>query len=550
MSVCATCHQPFSLSENSKELLHKFPGEPEPSHCVPCGHKRRLLFRNGRNLYRRTCNRTGDPIISIYAPEKPYTVYKADVWWSDAWDPFSYGQEIDWRRPFFEQFHELQLKVPRLALTNIKPENSDYCNMTEGNKNCYLLFGGDFNEDCLYGVLGMHNRSCIDCDLSNHNELCYFLGDSYECYGTQFAFDSKTCKDCAFISDCIGCNDCILCTNLVKQSYCIRNEQLSKEEYMERKKEFLSGSHAQQQRHWIEFLDLRKKRVVRYAHILSCEHCSGDYIHGSKNCHNCFDTAESEDLSDICVGYHAKDSVYSSYFGHASELCYDVQSSTSAYNCRHCVSVFNSSDIEYCDFVFQSNNLFGCVCMKKGSYCILNKQYKQEEFVALREKLVEHMKKTGEWGKFFPPFCSPFGYNESTAPSHYPLTKTAAIREGFDWFEKEEPAQEVTRTIPSTQLPDDIRDIPEDILHWAIECEKTGRPFRLMKQEFEFYTSHNLPVPHLHPDERYKDRLALRNPLNLYDRRCKKCSKEMQTTYQPSRPEIVYCEECYLKEVY
>ena len=33
-------------------------------------------------------------------------------------------------------------------------------------------------------------------------------------------------------------------------------------------------------------------------------------------------------------------------------------------------------------------------------------------------------------------------------------------------------------------------------------------------------------------------------------RKCDKCSKDMKTTYAPKRPEIVYCEECYLNEVY
>jgi len=29
-----------------------------------------------------------------------------------------------------------------------------------------------------------------------------------------------------------------------------------------------------------------------------------------------------------------------------------------------------------------------------------------------------------------------------------------------------------------------------------------------------------------------------------------KCSKSIQTSYSPERPEIVYCEQCYLQEIY
>ena len=31
------------------------------------------------------------------------------------------------------------------------------------------------------------------------------------------------------------------------------------------------------------------------------------------------------------------------------------------------------------------------------------------------------MKKTGEWGEFFPSSISPFGYNETVAMEYYPI---------------------------------------------------------------------------------------------------------------------------------
>jgi hypothetical protein len=87
-------------------------------------------------------------------------------------------------------------------------------------------------------------------------------------------------------------------------------------------------------------------------------------------------------------------------------------------------------------------------------------------------------------------------------------------------------------------------------LNWAIECETTKKPFRIIPQELEFYRKHNLPIPRKHPDERHKERMALRNSRKLFTRKCDKCRKEIQTTYAPERPEIVYCQECYEKEIY
>jgi hypothetical protein len=159
----------------------------------------------------------------------------------------------------------------------------------------------------------------------------------------------------------------------------------------------------------------------------------------------------------------------------------------------------------------------------------------------------------GEWGEFFPPSLSPFGYNETVAQEYYPLTKEEALSKGFNWSDYEPPPPQVDRVITREQmkkLPDNIKDIPDDILNWALTCEVTGKPYRIIKQELAFYREHNLPIPRRHPDQRHKDRMALRNPRKLYDRTCMKCNKPIKTTYAPDRPEIVYCEACYLNEVY
>jgi hypothetical protein len=52
----------------------------------------------------------------------------------------------------------------------------------------------------------------------------------------------------------------------------------------------------------------------------------------------------------------------------------------------------------------------------------LNKQYTKEEYEKLLPKIIAHMKKTGEWGEFFPISISPFNYEETPAMDYYPLT--------------------------------------------------------------------------------------------------------------------------------
>jgi hypothetical protein len=160
------------------------------------------------------------------------------------------------------------------------------------------------------------------------------------------------------------------------------------------------------------------------------------------------------------------------------------------------------------------------------------------------------MKKTWEWWEFFPSSISPFWYNETVANEYFSLTKENALKKWFKWSDYESPFPKVKKIIPASKLPDNISQIPDDILNWAIECEVTKKPFRIIKQELDFYRKHNLPIPKRHPDQRHLDRMALRNPRKLFDRKCDKCWKDIKTTYSSERLEIVYCEDCYNKEVY
>jgi len=143
---------------------------PPPTLCSFCRMIRRLSWRTERFLYHRTCDLTGKQIISAFSPEPAqnrkypkFPVYDLDAWWSDKWDPLSYGQDYDFSRPFFDQFFELQSKVPRAALQQQKPmENSTYCNAASHNKNCYLMFSSNRSEDCYYGSWVNSCRDCID----------------------------------------------------------------------------------------------------------------------------------------------------------------------------------------------------------------------------------------------------------------------------------------------------------------------------------------------------------------------------------------------------
>ena len=78
-------------------------------------------------------------------------------------------------------------------------------------------------------------------------------------------------------------------------------------------------------------------------------------------------------------------------------------------------------------------------------------------------------------------------------------------------------------------------------------CAVSGKQFEITDEDLRFYEKMGVPVPKLCPEER--QRLAWRNKRVLYNRKCDKCTKIVQTTFTPECPEMVYCETCYLNTI-
>jgi hypothetical protein len=299
--------------------------------------------------------------------------------------------------------------------------------------------------------------------------------------------------------------------------------------------------------HIVAFQSLSASRIVKTTHMVGCEDCSGDYMESSKHCKNCFFAWNSQDVLNGILIDGLNDAFQTSFSRGA--LAYNSLSMVNSSSTICCYWGIESNDAYYSELFNSCSNVFGCNGLRHKSYCILNKQYSKEEYEVLFPQIVDHMQKTGEWGEFFPKNISCFGYNEGTAQEFFPMEKEQARREGFSWFDEIHQQTPAGDGESANDLPDATQEITDDILHKVISSA-SGRPFKIQHQELDFYRRLALPLPHLHPDERYYERMQFRNPFVLCGRQCMKCGKEMQTTYAPDRPEIVYCEECYLKTVY
>ncbi len=548
--TCPVSGKTFEITDADLKFYEKM-DVPPPTLCPEERFIRRLAFRNRRKIYKRKCDATGKSIISMYTPNTSFPVYHLSEWNSDKFDPLEYGREFDFGRSFFEQFLELSNVIPHphAAVTGTN-ENSEFCNGNKGLRNCYLVFNALDDQDCFYCDGCDLSNNCVDNLYINKSELCYECVECFGSYQLFFSIRSKNCSNSWFLRDCIGCSDCFGCTNLRNKKYYFANQSYSKEEYEKKIKELDLDSFASIENLKSYFQEFSLSQPHKFASLLKCENVVGDNLENCKNCESCFNCESAEDCK-YCFSLlnGSKDCFDASFFGLNANLCYETANfGDSAYNLRFCNECWsNVQDLTYCIGCLNSKDCFGCFGLKDyKQYCILNKQYTKEEYEVLVPKIIEHMKKFGEWGEFFPIEMSPFAYNETAAQEYFPSTKEECLKKGWAWRDEDIGAKYQG---PKYQIPDNIEAVSDDIFQAILECKSCSKNYRIVKPELQFYQKINLPIPHKCPDCRHMDRMKLRNPRQLFDRTCDKCGVDIQTTFHPLRPEKVFCENCYLSVV-
>ncbi len=560
--ACVECAERFEVDASDlafyDQISPTFLGQkfliPPPTRCPDCRQQRRLALCNERFFYNARCGLCNNAVLTEHPPHSQKTVYCRECWHGDGWDPSSYGQEVDFSRPMFEQFKELWSRIPAQNLlsegTNV---NSEYIHYAGFAKNCYLIMHADFCEDCYYGYGFKRNISCVDGFYNLSCELCYDCIDVHSCYALRGSQDCVNCSSSAFLRDCIGCKSCFLCVGLRNKEYCFENLQLSRHEYEQRLAAIHLGSNREYQSFKARRGSLEKDHLFKEFHGHNVENCRGDYIS------NCKDTRESFDCEDVEHGrflYQVVTGAKNDYdiYQYGLNLSEAYECSVAGNNCYHVLFCHNAhlncSDLLYCWFVQSSKNCFGCFSMHHREYCVLNKQYSKSDYERLVARIIEHMQKTGEWGELFPISFSPFGYNKTNASLHYPMNRDDVIKKGWKWDDTGETFRTAESILEAANLPDSIDEVSDSILTAAIRCEVTGKLFRLVEPELRFYQSQSLPLPRRCPDQRHLDRFAKRNPRKFWKRPCAKCSRELETTYASERPEKVCCEECYRIAVY
>jgi hypothetical protein len=544
--ICTASGKEFEVTDGDLEFYENM-GIPAPTLCPEERQRRRLAWRNEKNLYRRTCDGSGKQILSVYEKGRaPFPVYDPDYWYSDNWDPKEYGRDFDFSQPFFPQFEALMNSVPQLARSVSKNQNCEFVNQCGWSKNCYLVFEADHDESCWYSGYVFDSRFCSDCAHVTNCELCYECIDCTNCYELKFSQNSKTCHDSWFLKNCIGCSNCFGCVNLRNKQYYFLNQKCTKEEYEEKVKGVTLSTFAGLQKMRQDFQIFSQKYPHKFLTGVQNEESTGEYLNNTQRCEECYDLNNGQDCKWVFNSRNVKKTYDMTVFGSKEGVafcCDNHEIGDGVQNVLFSDQVWTGCyDIMYSKLcVNNSRNCFGCMGLKHAEYCIFNKQYTKDEYLVLRDKIIEHMKQTGEWGEFFPITMSPVAYNETNAQDYFPVTKEEALKQGWKWREEDKKDYQPA----SIPFPETIAKTGDDVVVEIFACTSCKKNYQIQRPELKFYKTIGLPIPHRCFDCRHKDRMNLRNPRELFDRMCAKCSTALKTTFAPDRPEQVTCEKCF-----
>ncbi|MFH0819080.1 MAG: zinc-ribbon domain containing protein [Patescibacteria group bacterium] len=521
---CQNCYKSFKITDDDQKYYNSI-NVPIPEKCPDCRMQQRLSFRNERNFYIDICQKCKKNIVSQYHPNSKLNIYCEKCYWQDDWAGQDYGRNFDFNKSFSEQFYILMLEVPKMAMIHTESENSEYSHLAARNKNCFMLIESSDNENCLYSYWLQKCNDCVDASHCHECQLIYNSDNLTNCYKLQNSFNCENCLDSKYLLNCTGCQNCFACCNLKNQKYHILNKLYSKENYVS------EVNRIQDNIKLINNFFIKQPR--KYSEIYNAENCNGNYIHHAKNCQHIFHCYDAENCRySEHVWRQAKECMDVSTAGINAELVYDaINCGLDVYNIKFSNQCWHGcADLDYCFYCGGLKNSFGCTGIKQGKNCILNKEYKEADYLILKQKIINQMQQSGEWGKFIDSKYSFFGYNETIAGEQYPLNKAEAQNTNFNWYNKA-----------------DKQNDPNLLI-----CVNCCKNFNIIKQERKFYKDNNIKDPIKCPDCRHKERINKRGPNKLWHRECMKpdCHNTFETAYSPERKELIYCEKCYQQKIY
>lgn len=91
----------------------------------------------------------------------------------------------------------------------------------------------------------------------------------------------------------------------------------------------------------------------------------------------------------------------------------------------------------------------------------------------------------------------------------------------------------------------------QELLSATLVCEQSGKAFRIIPAELDLYIKMYVPIPRLHPDERYKELYMRRGKdFRFYMRQCASTGEEILSSYSEEEKLKVWSMEAFQEVMY
>jgi hypothetical protein len=544
--ICTDCKQEFIIDEGDLTLYEKV-GLKVPHQCFQCRSRHSMSFAIFGKFRKGVSDLSDESFITVSPLHPRHPIYTAHEWYSDAWDATSFGQVYDSSRSFFEQFKELQEKIPRPHQEGKNNVNCDWCSDVWDSKHSSLSrhIVKCENVHCSYRVV--ESKDCRDAVVSFNIEDCYDCLFCFNSFNLNYSENSRDCIDSSFLFDCRNCQNCFMSWDLRNKQYYIRNKEYTKETYEAEIKKINLGSWSTIQELKKEFNDIVKKEAIHRENFnIKTTNSVGNYLNGCDNCINVFTWSDSQNCRNCIRGLYSKDCI-------DQTITWNVENSGNngsvdgGYQIKHSM-YSNARYSEYLDLCEDVEYCFGCIGLRKKKYCILNRQYTKEAYETLRTQIISDMERRGEYGEFFPANLAICEQNFSENVIYFPdMDKEKVTKNGGYWSDEDLSS---TDGISSLELPDNIAGTPEAISAQALICPKTHYRFNISSGEYEFHKRKNFALPRYHFDFRVIESAKKTAVTTAYPYKCFYCKKDIMAYYPPEWGyQKIACEDCYKQNI-
>ena len=275
------------------------------------------------------------------------------------------------------QYRTLTKRSPQPPTYSSNNEQCEYTGYTYHSNSSYFCFDSAYCKNCLYCFDSARCTNCVDSDYAVDCELLYECVDFYKSYNCAYSEYCARVYDSYFCWDCHDSHDLFGCTHLKQKQYCIFNNQYTKDAYEKKVAELLTRP---VEENYQALRELIKRYPLGPSNISHSQNCDfGNHVHYSVDCYLCFDAARSEHSGYLYDSFYCKHCYDMTQCAHC-ELCYECRDSSKLYNCDHVDWSSNCYDSSHLTNCSDCHNCFGCVGVKHKKYCILNRQYSQEEY--------------------------------------------------------------------------------------------------------------------------------------------------------------------------